>query len=323
MSKKIGILTSGGDAPGMNAAIRAFVREGISLGYEILGIEYGYAGLLENKIKLLSSRDVGLIISQGGTFLKTSRSEEFKTENGQKKAAETLHKAGINALCVIGGEGSFQGLKALSQYFKGCLVGIPGTIDNDIPGTEYTIGFNTAVETAVNAVDKIRDTALSHGRIFFVEVMGRRSGNIATATALACGAEDVLIPEIKTNIEELCQRLVHSQQKGKLFSVVIVSEGDDAGGAFKIGEIVKEKTGLPERVTILGHLQRGGTPSVYDRIMASKMGIKAVEFIKNDMNLVFTSFKKGEVVPEPIGSTQQLSNVNAKSRVEMVRVLAG
>ncbi|MDH5719307.1 MAG: 6-phosphofructokinase [Spirochaetia bacterium] len=323
MKKRAAILTSGGDAPGMNAAIRAFMREGISCGYEIFSVELGYEGLVSGKIKLLSSRDVGLIINQGGTFIKTARSKRFMTEKGILRAAENLKKRDIGALCVIGGEGSFKGMLELSKYYNGQLVGIPGTIDNDIEGTDYSIGFNTAVETAVNAVDKIRDTAMSHGRIFFIEVMGRKSGNLAKAVAIACGAEDALIPEVKTNVDELCSRIINNHKKGKRFSIIVVAEGDDAGGAFKLAETVREKTGLPHRVTILGHIQRGGAPSAYDRIMATKMGVKAFEFIKNGMNLVFTASQKGELLPEHLNNVHKSEISDIKKEIEQIRILAG
>ena len=297
MSHRVAVLTSGGDAPGMNAAVRAFVRSADYHGLKVFGVRGGYEGLLNENIKPLSPRDVGMVISQGGTFLKTSRSERFPTEAGLKQAADHLKKHEIGSLCVIGGNGSFAGLLALSKLFKGKQIGIPGTIDNDIPGTEYTIGFSTAVETAVSAIDNIRDTATSHNRIFIVEVMGRHSGQIALAVALASGAEDVLVPEEKTDIKGLVKRIESGRQKGKRFGIIVVAEGNDAGGAFKVAEQVNQLTGLPLKVSVLGHIQRGGVPLAEDRIWASRMGEAAVNFILGKENLVFTGVVRGEVVP--------------------------
>ncbi|MCS6983829.1 MAG: 6-phosphofructokinase [Leptospiraceae bacterium] len=319
---RVAILTSGGDAPGMNACIRAFVRRSLWEKNEVFGIFRGYQGLLNGEIKQLESRDVGLIINQGGTFLGTARCEEFFREEGQKKAAEILHQHKIDALCVIGGDGSFRGLLALSEFYKGQVIGIPGTIDNDIPGTEYTIGFDTAVGTAVAAIDKIRDTALSHGRIFFVEVMGRKSGQIALSTALSCGAEDVLIPEEKTNIDVFIQRLEEGRRKGKRFGIVVVAEGDEAGGAFKIAEIVMQRTGLPIRVSVLGHIQRGGNPSAYDRVWGSRMGDAAVKFIKNQMTRVFTAMKGGQIVPAYLAEAVSGVRTVDPEMVQLVRICA-
>ncbi|HRP68869.1 MAG TPA: ATP-dependent 6-phosphofructokinase, partial [Turneriella sp.] len=223
--KRIAILSSGGDSPGMNAALRAFVRSALWEHYQVYGIHNGYAGLLAGDINELSSRDVGLTIDKGGTFLGTARSPEFQTPEGLKKAAAVLTNKKIDALCVLGGDGSFRGLTALSQLYKGQLIGIPGTIDNDIPGTEYTIGFDTAVQTAVEAIDKLRDTALSHGRIFFVEVMGRKSGQIALSVAIASGAEDVIIPEEKLDLDAFAHRLEAGRKRGKRFGIIVVAEG--------------------------------------------------------------------------------------------------
>lgn len=296
--KKVAILTSGGDAPGMNAAIRSFTRSAIYEGYHVYGIRHGYSGLLENDLFTLNSRDVGMIINTGGTILHTSRSAEFETEAGLKKAAGILHEKKIDALCVIGGDGSFRGLMELIQHFDGQVVGIPGTIDNDIPGTEYTIGFDTAVGTAVWAVDKIRDTASSHERVFLIEVMGRHSGEIAVNVALACGAEEVVIPEVKTNVKEIADRLENGRKKGKQFSIVVVAEGDETGGALPLAaEISTHYPEMKLRVTVLGHIQRGGPPSAFDRIWASRMGEAAVRFIKNGHSNVFTAMRGGHLLP--------------------------
>lgn len=319
--KRVGILTSGGDAPGMNASVRAFVRSALWEGYEVYGIENGYEGLLAGQIRELSSRDVGLIINQGGTFLGTDRSEKFRTTEGLKEAAANLQKYSIEALCVVGGDGSFRGMMALSEFFKGQLVGIPGTIDNDIPGTEYTIGFDTAVETAVWAIDKLRDTALSHGRLFFVEVMGRNSGQIALSVALACGAEDVIIPEEKTSAEDLAVRLEAGRKKGKRFGIVVVAEGDDAGGAFKWAERITTLSEIPVRVSVLGHMQRGGAPTAFDRIWGSRMGEAAVRFIKNQYTNVFTAMKGGHVVPSYLKEATSGIRTVEPEMVQLVRIM--
>lgn len=319
--KRVGILTSGGDSPGMNASVRAFVRRALWEGYEVYGVENGYAGLISGQLKELSSRDVGLIINQGGTFLGTDRSEKFKTPEGLLLASDTLKKYSIEALCVVGGDGSFRGMLALSDHYTGQLVGIPGTIDNDIPGTEYTIGFDTAVETAVWAIDKLRDTALSHGRIFFVEVMGRNSGQIALSVALACGAEDVIIPEEKTSPEELVLRLEAGRKKGKRFGIVVVAEGDEAGGAFKWAERIGKLSDIPVRVSVLGHIQRGGDPTAFDRIWGSRMGEAAVRFIKNQYTNVFTAMKGGHVVPSYLKEATSGIRTVEPEMVHLVRIM--
>ncbi len=322
MSKRVAVLTSGGDSPGMNAAIRAFTRRSIYEGWKVFGIWNGYEGLLENQIASLTSRDVGMTIQQGGTFLKTSRSERFKTEKGQKRAAEILKEHKIDALCVIGGDGSFRGMDALSKVYDGNLVGIPGTIDNDIPGTDYTIGFDTAVSTAVWAIDKIRDTASSHNRMIFVEVMGRHSGQIALSVAIACGAEDVLIPEEKTSIQELVKRLERSRSLGKKMGIVVVAEGDDAGSAFEIADQVQKETGITIKVSVLGYIQRGGPPTAYDRIWGSRMGDAAVKFINSDYNLVFTAMRGGYIVPAYL--TDAVSGIKTvdPELVKMIRIIS-
>ena len=321
MPEKVGILTSGGDSPGMNAALRSFVRVALHHNIEVIGIEGGYEGILNESFTRLNSRSVGLIINQGGTFLKTSRSERFKTEKGLKRSADLLSKRDIGSLCVVGGNGSFAGLHALSQYFLGNLIGIPGTIDNDIPGTEYTIGFPTAVETAVSAIDKIRDTASSHNRLFLVEVMGKYSGQIAVAVALASGAEDVLIPEEPTNIEELVTRLEKSRKKGKRFGIIIVAEGDDAGGAFQLADRIQDLTGLNIRVSILGHIQRGGNPVPEDRIWATRMGEAAFHFIQERRRLVFTAVDKGKIIPRDLKvAVQGVRKIDPKL-VELIRII--
>jgi len=274
--RRIGVLTSGGDAPGMNAAIRAVVRKGIYQGLEIWGVHRGFAGVISGDFIPMNLSSVADVIHRGGTILHTARSERFKTPEGQAEALANIRRAGIEGMVVIGGDGSFRGAKVLSDAGIP-TVGIPGTIDNDIYGTELTIGFDTAVNTVVDAMNKIRDTATSHERTFVMEVMGRDSGFIAMAAGLAGGAESILIPEFPWTIEEVCERLSRSQERGKRHSLIIVAEG--AGQGFQIGEEIQRKTGFDTRVTVLGHIQRGGTPTATDRTIASLMGAKAVDLL--------------------------------------------
>ena len=347
--KRLAILSSGGDAPGMNAAMRAFVRAALWERYQVFGIQNGYEGLLADDMRELSSRDMGRIINMGGTVLGTSRSPEFQTEEGLKKAAGILTSRGIDALCVVGGDGSFRGLTALSDHYKGQVIGIPGTIDNDIPGTEYTIGFDTAVQTAVEAIDKLRDTALSHGRLFFVEVMGRKSGQIALSVALACGAEDVMIPEERIDAEVFAARLEAGRKKGKRFGIVVVAEGAsieprdlerakairdaspnpavqavvaaEESPAFTWAEILRPKIGMNIRVSVLGHIQRGGSPSSFDRIWGSRMGEAAVRFLKNRMTGIFTAMRAGHIVPAYLVEATQGVRAVEPEMVHLVRVM--
>ncbi len=275
--KKIAVMTSGGDAPGMNAGIRAVTRTALSKGLEVVGIYRGYQGMIEGDFIPLDYYNVSNIIQRGGTFLKTARSEEFRTEEGRAKAAKNLNSQGIEGLVVIGGDGSFRGAAALHKEHGIQVVGCPGTIDNDLFGTDYTIGFDSAVNTAVHAIDQIRDTADSHNRLFFVEVMGRDAGFIALRTALASGAESVLVPETTTYIDELILRLEKGLKMQKSSAIIIVAEGDDEGGAFDVARKVNEKfSGWDSKVTVLGHIQRGGAPTAFDRILASRMGYEAV-----------------------------------------------
>jgi len=274
--QRIGILTSGGDAPGMNAAIRAIVRKANFHGIETVGISRGYAGLIEGDFRLLKTSDVSDIIQRGGTILRTARSLEFMQEEGQKKGLANLHKNGIEGLIVIGGDGSFRGASRLaSMGFP--TIGVPGTIDNDLSCTDYTIGFDTTVNTVVDAINKIRDTATSHERVFVIEVMGREAGFIALASGLAGGAESILIPEMGFDIEVVVGKIVRGHDKGKLHSIIVVAEG--AGDVMEISREIKDLTNLDVRVTILGHIQRGGSPTAFDRMLASRMGAKAVELL--------------------------------------------
>ncbi|WKV14077.1 6-phosphofructokinase [Marivirga harenae] len=275
---RIGVFTSGGDAPGMNAAIRAVVRAGIYYNKEIVGIYRGYEGMIEGDFEEMDVRSVANILQRGGTMLKSARSKEFRTPEGRKKAYDQLKKHNIDGLIGIGGDGSFTGMHHLYLEHGLPYICIPGTIDNDIPGTDYTIGYDTATNTAVEAIDKIRDTALSHNRLFFIEVMGRDSGYIAISSGIAGGAVSIIIPEEETSIDELVEKLNKGGKKKKTSSLVIVAEGGKSGSAMEIAEKVKEKSSyFDTKVTILGHLQRGGTPTYFDRVLASKMGVAAIE----------------------------------------------
>src|SRR5690554_1648986 len=286
---KVAVLTSGGDAPGMNAAIRAVVRACAFYEVACFGVYRGFQGLIEGDFKELGPRDVKYIISNGGTMLKTARSEEFRTSEGRKKAFEQIQKQGIQALIVIGGDGSFQGARMLKKEFNLPVIGIPGTIDNDIFGTSHTIGYDTALNTVVDVVDKIRDTATSHKRMFFVEVMGRDAGHIALNAGVGAGAEEILIPEEDIGLPKLLEKLKRSKASGKSSCIVLVSEGDKTGdNVFELSEYVQEN--LPEydvRVSVLGHLQRGGSPSCFDRVLASRSGVAAVEaLLKGEKNIM-------------------------------------
>lgn len=282
---KIGVLTSGGDSPGMNAAIRAVVRTALYRGLDVFGIMRGYNGMIEDDICQMNSRSVANIIQRGGTILKTARSKDFYSEEGRKKAYENLQKRGIDGLVVIGGDGSFTGAYKLSKEFGTPCTGIPGTIDKDLYGTDFTIGFDTAVNTAVQAIDRIRDTADSHDRLFVVEVMGRQAGYIALHSGIATGAENILMPEVNTTLDEMVASLTESEKRKKLVNLVVVAEGyqpdpsnPDLKGAAEVARLVKERLpGLETRVTILGHIQRGGPPTCIDRFIASRMGYHAVQ----------------------------------------------
>ncbi|WP_417857009.1 6-phosphofructokinase [Xanthomarina gelatinilytica] len=282
MSKKIskiGVMTSGGDAPGMNAAIRSVVRTCAYHNIECVGIYRGYEGMMDGDFKVLTARSVNHIIHTGGTVLKSARSAEFKTKEGRKKAHSNLIKEGIDALVLIGGDGTFTGGLIFNNEFNFPIIGIPGTIDNDIYGTNFTIGYDTAINTVVEAIDKIRDTASSHKRLFFVEVMGRDVGHIALNAGVGAGAEEILIPEEDLGLDRLVESLKRSKASGKSSSIVVVAEGDKIGkNVFELKDYIDEN--MPEydvRVSVLGHMQRGGSPSCFDRVLASRMGVKAVE----------------------------------------------
>lgn len=320
---KIGVLTSGGDSPGMNAAIRAVVRTGLYYGLEVFGIMRGYAGIIENDIVPMHSRSVANIIQRGGTVLKTARCKEFMQPEGRKKAYDNLKALGIDGLVVIGGDGSFRGADIFSREFDIPCIGLPGTIDKDIAGTDFTIGFDTAVNTAVEAIDKIRDTADAHDRLFIIEVMGRDAGYIALHSGIATGAEHILIPERKTDIEELINSLQEKERRKKLVNMVVVAEGEVFGGANEVAKVIKER--LPSqdtRVAILGHIQRGGSPTCSDRLIASRMGYSAVECLLEGRHNVMVG-----IVNNKMQYTLLEKAVKSKQRIgedwiKMVKILA-
>ena len=287
--RKIGVLTSGGDSPGMNAAIRAVVRTCAYYKLDCVGIYRGYQGLIENEFEELTARSVKNIINRGGTFLKSARSKEFITKEGRAKAHQNLVNAGIDALVVIGGDGTFTGALLLKEEHGFPVVGIPGTIDNDINGTDYTIGYDTALNTVVDAIDKIRDTASSHDRLFLVEVMGRDAGDIAMNSGVGAGAEEILIPEEDRGIDRLLESLESSKKSGKTSSIIVVAEGEKSGkNIFELAEYIGENLhGYDIRVSVLGHIQRGGVPSCFDRVLASKLGVGAIEaLLRGESNVM-------------------------------------
>ncbi|MCI1778370.1 MAG: 6-phosphofructokinase [Bacteroidales bacterium] len=322
--KRIGVLTSGGDAPGMNAAIRAVVRTAVYHNIEVVGIRRGFQGLIEKQFMSLQSQSVSRTVQLGGTLLKSSRCPRFREKQYRKIAYDNLREANIDALVVIGGDGSFRGAEDFLEDFKDYhIVGVPGTIDNDIYGTDYTIGFDTAINTAVSAVDKIKDTADSHNMIFFVEVMGRDAGFIALYTSISEGAEAMMIPEVPTKIEQLCSYLQTERRQNKTSGVVIVSEGDENGSASEIAEKVKKI--LPNyetRVTTLGHIQRGGSPSCRDRVLASLLGNGAVEALRKGISGVMIGQINNEIVYTPFREATTRHNEINKYWYEIAHILS-
>jgi len=300
--QNIAVMTSGGDAPGMNAAIRAVVRTAVFYKLDPYGIYRGYEGLIEGDIERFTARKVSNIINRGGTILKTARSQEFRTVEGRKKAYEQLVKNNIDALIVIGGDGSFTGAKIFSDEFDFPVIGIPATIDNDIFGTDFSIGFDTASNTATDAIDKVRDTASSHNRLFFIEVMGRNAGFLALYSGIAGGAEEILIPEENIGIDKLIESLRRSKRAGKTSSIVIVAEGDKTGeNVFELAKYVDENLKEYEsRVVIVGHIQRGGSPTTFDRVLASRLGVKSVEALLDGKNRIMVGFKNNLVNYVPL-----------------------
>ena len=300
--KRIGVLTSGGDSPGMNAAIRSVVRTSAFHGLECTAVYRGYQGLIDGDFKEFNARSVNNIIHKGGTILKSARCEDFRTSEGRKKAFENIQKAGIDALVVIGGNGSLTGAQKLNAEFGFPVMGIPGTIDNDILGTDYTIGFDTAINTVVEAIDKIRDTASSHNRLFFVEVMGRYVGLVALNSGVGAGAEEILIPEQNLGLDRMLESLKHSKESGKSSSIVVVAEGDKTGkNVFELKEYVEKHLPIYDvRVSVLGHMQRGGSPTCFDRVLASRMGVKAVESLMEGKTNYMIGIENNKMVLTPI-----------------------
>ncbi len=318
----IGVLCSGGDSPGMNAAIRAVVRTGIYHGLQVHGIMRGYSGMVEDDISLMESRSVANIIQRGGTILKTARCMEFFTPEGRKQAYENIKKRGINGLVIIGGDGSFKGAQIFSNEYDIPCIGLPGTIDKDIAGTEFTIGFDTAVNTAVEAIDKIRDTADAHDRLFIVEVMGRDAGYIALHSGIATGAENILIPEKKTDYDQILAGLMEKEKRKKLVNIIVVAEGEDSG-AQNLANMIKEKIpGLEARICILGHIQRGGSPSCQDRLIASRMGYHAVECLIEGTRNVFVGIVNNKINYIPLNEAVKKKQRINDEWMKIVRILS-
>lgn len=320
---KIGVMTSGGDSPGMNACIRAVVRTGIYHKLEVFGITRGYAGLIDNDIHKMESRSVANIIQRGGTILKTARCKEFLTPEGRKKAYTNLKKLDINGLVIIGGDGSFKGAQIFSNEYDIPCIGIPGTIDKDIAGTDFTIGFDTAVNTAIDAIDKIRDTADAHDRLFIVEVMGRDSGYIALHSGIGTGAEHILIPERKTDVEAVIASLQEKEKRKKLVNIVVVAEGDDFGGGADLANLIKER--IPNfdiRVAILGHIQRGGAPSSMDRLIASRMGYSAVECLIEGKTNLMVGIMNNKMHFTPLDKAVKAKQKISDEWLKIVKILA-
>lgn len=318
----IGLLCSGGDAPGMNCAIRAVVRTALFHGIQVTGIKRGYAGLLKGEFMSMNPSSVGNIIQRGGTILQTSRCPEFMKPEFRKKAVELLRKEGIEALVVIGGDGSFNGAKLLFDEHKFPVVGIPGTIDNDISGTDYTIGFDTAVQTAIEAVDRIRDTAHSHARTFLVEVMGRNSSAIALKVGVCTGAENVLFPHDNVDHQKIVDDIQRGMARGKESSIIIVAEGPIGGRSYDIQKVLKEKYKMEAHVAILGHIQRGGSPNANDRFIASQMGNIAVEALLGGNYPSVTVVRQGKVLMAPINECVTKSNHNLTEHQTLAQTLS-
>lgn len=317
--KKIAILTSGGDAPGMNAAIRAVTRSAIDKGLEVMGVMRGYSGLINGEIFEMDRHTVSDIVQRGGTILRTARCEEFKTEEGRKKAANVLKVFGIDGLVVIGGDGSFTGARLLSKLGVS-TVGLPGTIDNDLAYTDYTIGFDTALNTVLDAINKLRDTSTSHERVSIVEVMGRRCGDIALHAGIAGGAESIIVPEKEFDVNELCKTILSGRLKGKMHNLIILAEG--VGGADKLAKHVEEITGIETRATILGHIQRGGSPTAFDRVLASRMGAKAIEVLMEGKSSRVIGMIDGKITDVDIDEALSIPRSFDESLYEIAKMLS-
>ncbi len=320
--QKIGVFTSGGDAPGMNAAIRAVVRVGIAQKLEVFGIHNGYVGMIESKVEPLQLRDMANIIQRGGTILKTGRSSEFMRPEGRARAAENIRSRGIDALICIGGDGSFRGAHALWEEQQIPVVGIPGTIDNDIYGSDKTIGFDTAVNTALEAIDRIRDTAASHDRLFIVEVMGRNSGFIASHVGLAGGAEEIFTPDANTTVEKAIDKIIEAKSRGKTSSIIITAEGQKPGRAYDLADAIRKKSGMDAKVCILGHQQRGGSPTAADRILASRMGAAAVDALLKGYCDVMIGTEGERLIQVPLDLIAKNEKKNQMDLISLANVLA-
>ncbi len=319
---RIAVITSGGDAPGMNACIRAVVRTAINEGLTIFGISRGYEGLTENELIPLSRRSVSNIIQKGGTFLKTSRCESFYHKSGRKCATDSLKEWDIDGLIVIGGDGSFHGAHALSVEYGINVIGIPATIDNDIYGTDITIGYDTAIGTALDLIDKIRDTAASHDRLFIVEVMGRKSGFIALEVGICGGAEEILVPETKVTLEDLSKMVKTWERAGKTSSIVVVSEGDELGNAQSIAQSMKEKHNIDCHVCVLGHTQRGGSPTATDRLLASRLGYYAVIALKDGKSDIMVGWQNNSITYIPLLETWDKKKPLDAELMKIYRILS-
>lgn len=325
MSKihKLAVLTSGGDAPGMNAAIRAVARTGFYYGTEVYGVKRGYQGLIDGDMSELDNQNVANIIQRGGTILKSERSKEFMEKEGRQKAYNNLTKHHIDAMIVIGGDGTFTGADVFSNEYDFPVIGVPGTIDNDLYGTDFAIGYDTAINTVVEAVDKLRDTAGSHNRLFFVEVMGRDAGFIALRSGIATGAEDILIPETETCIADLINKLKHDRRENKTSGIIMVAEGDDAGNAIEVAQKVNEHfKGYETRVTVLGHVQRGGAPTCMDRVLASTLGYEAVKALIKGEKAIMIGKINNQISYTPLEKSVKHHRQVNSSLLEMARILS-
>ncbi|MBN2711251.1 MAG: 6-phosphofructokinase [Planctomycetes bacterium] len=320
--KRIGVLCSGGDCSGMNPCVRSVVRSALYYKMEPFAIYRGYEGMINDEIKPMTSRDVGGIGNRGGTIIGSARSMAFKTKAGRQKAIKNLKKHGIDGVVVIGGDGSFHGADSLHRESDILTIGVPGTIDNDLSGTDFTIGYDTAINVVLDAIDKIRDTAASHDRIFFIEVMGRHAGYIALETGIAGGAEEVVIPETKTDIKAIATHLEQGRKGGKMSSIVIVAEGDEVGGAYRIAEEVAKLAKLPARVSILGHLQRGGTPTCADRLLASRLGLASVRQLKAGKSGIMVGVVSGKIKTSPLNRSWSGHKKVTKELLDLSRILS-
>lgn len=319
--KTIAVLTSGGDSPGMNAAIRAVVRYGIYNDLKVLGIKEGYKGLMEGNVEEMELSSVANIIQRGGTILRSARSQEFMTERGREKALNILKVFKIDGLVVIGGDGTFKGARDLSLLGVP-VIGVPGTIDNDLGYTDYTIGFDTVVNTVVDAIGKIRDTTESHGRASIIEVMGRHCGDIALQAGLAGGADSVIVPEVGLEETNICKKLIDSRNRGKRHSIIIFAEGVGDVTPYELGDLIKKNTDIDTRVTILGHLQRGGSPSAFDRMLASKLGAKAVQLLLDGKSSRLVGRRDGKIIDEDIEVALSIEKVFDEETYKLTDILS-